>query len=134
MLHFKAKTMNRDLANRVREISGQSPNSCMQCGTCSGVCPMFERVSISPRRVMQASHLGLESLLGRGDMYEVCLSCQACAVRCPRGIELPAVMDALRQLTLRDNEDLLAPEQIPAERLRQVPQMGLVAAFRKLTA
>ena len=134
MLHIQAKTMNRSLASRVREISGQSPNSCMQCGTCSAVCPMFERVSVSPRRVMLASHLGLEPMLGRSGMYEVCLSCQACAVRCPRGIELPAVMDALRQIILRDNIDLLVPEEIPTEQLRQIPQMGLVAAFRKLTA
>ena len=35
----------------------------------------------------------------------VCASCHTCVVRCPRGIDVPRVYEAVRLLTLRQNED-----------------------------
>ena len=63
-----------------------------------------------------------------------CLSCNSCMVRCPRGIEIPNVMDALRQIILRTNTNLIEPTKIDPETLRDAPQMAMVAAFRKLTS
>ncbi len=44
-------------------------------------------------------------------------------------------MEALRQIVLRDtNEDKVNPRQVPVEDLTDMPQMAMVAAFRKLTS
>jgi heterodisulfide reductase subunit C len=65
---------------------------------------------------------------------EYCASCHACQVRCPRGIEVPKVFEAVRLLTLRKNEDFIKLRDIPKNTLEEAPQIALVSSFRKLTA
>ena len=55
-------------------------------------------------------------------------------VRCPRGIDVPRVFEAVRQITLRQNVDLINPQEIPKETMAEAPQIAFVSAFRKLTA
>ena len=47
--------------------------------------------------------------------------------------KIPKVVEALRQLTLRAGENFLAPEEIPKERLKEMPQAAIVAGLRKFT-
>ncbi len=37
---------------KVAEISGENPGKCMQCGTCSSVCPMVESMDVTVRQTM----------------------------------------------------------------------------------
>jgi len=134
MISITARDMSGDLSAKVREISGSNPGSCIQCGTCSSVCPMDREEYIIPRRIMLATHLGLAETLRNDTYFEMCLSCASCAVRCPRGIDIPAVMDSLRQLILRENRDLIDVGGLDKQTVAEAPQMALVAAFRKLTA
>jgi heterodisulfide reductase subunit C len=43
-------------------------------------------------------------------------------------------MEALRQQVLRRNKNYIEPSVLPAERIGELPQIALVAAFRKLTS
>ncbi len=67
-------------------------------------------------------------------MYWVCASCQNCGVICPRGIDLPRVMEALRLVTLRKNINYIEPSEIALEAFGEYPQIAFVAAFRKSTS
>lgn len=133
-LTIDKRTTSWQLADKVREISGENINACMQCGTCSAVCPMFEQTGSPPRLVLALAQLGLEERLADERIYSACASCLYCGVRCPRGIDVPRVMEALRQITLRTNVDLVNPGRIPREDMHELPTIALVAAFRKLTA
>ncbi len=133
-LTINDSTTSWQLADKIREISGENINTCMQCGTCSAVCPMFQQSGSPPRLVMALAQLGLEDQLADQRIYKVCASCLYCGVRCPRGIDVPRVMEALRQITLRQNIDMIHPAQIPEADMRELPTIALVAAFRKLTA
>jgi hypothetical protein len=42
-------------------------------------------------------------------------------------------VEALRLLTLRAGENFLAPEAIPKDRLKEMPQAAVVAGLRKFT-
>jgi len=55
-------------------------------------------------------------------------------VRCPRDIDVPKVYEAVRQLTLRQNVDLIKPQDIPDETKEEAPQIAFVSTFRKLTS
>jgi heterodisulfide reductase subunit C len=52
-------------------------------------------------------------------------------VRCPKGIDLAKVMEAVRQLLLRKRLDRVDGNAIPEETLREVPQIALISCLRK---
>ena len=61
-----------------------------------------------------------------------CLSCFACVERCPRDVKPGRLIDAARQLVVRQKEqDYLSPNEIPALLDENVPQQLLVSAFRR---
>ena len=73
---------------------------CFQCGICSGSCPTVEHMEHGPRRIMQMVRLGLaDTVLRSRDMW-MCVSCYTCSSRCPQGVKVAEVMNALRNLTL----------------------------------
>ncbi len=133
-IRISSRTLDPAIAEKIREISGENISICMQCGTCGAVCPMFEQAGAPPRQMVQLAQLGLLDELMARKSHEVCAACHHCQVRCPRGLDLPKVMEALRLIRLRENEDYVTIADIPAEDIDEMPQMALVAAFRKLTA
>ena len=74
-----------------------------------------------------------ESLLSVNTPW-VCASCHTCEVRCPRGIDIPRVMESLRQVILRQNENHIQPCEVDKEKFDELPQIALVSTFRKHTA
>ena len=132
-IKVSVKTVQGPLCAKVKEISGQDPNMCFQCGLCAGSCPMTGEMEIFTRKVMHMLQLGMADAVITQKMAYLCASCHTCEVRCPRGIDIPKVVEALRQLTLRAGENYLAPEDIPRERIREMPQAAVVAGLRKFT-
>lgn len=124
-----------DQAHRkVAEVSGVNAGRCMQCGTCSSVCPMIEAMDVTVRQTMLLLQHGQVEKLAESKTGSVCASCHNCEVRCPRGIEIPRLMEAIRLVKLRNNEDLVDPRAIPKEKLAELPPIAMVAGFRELTS
>lgn len=119
---------------KIKTLSGEDVKKCMQCGTCTAACPMAEEMDFFPRKVMHLSQFGLLELMQDINTYWKCASCHSCSVRCPRGIDIAKVMEALRQLVLRTNTNYIEPSQMSAEQIKEVPQIAMVAGFRKLTS
>jgi heterodisulfide reductase subunit C len=128
------KAVNKDFIRKIIELSGQNPFLCMQCGICTGACPMASSMDSFPRKVIRMIQLGLEERLKDLDMQWVCASCESCTVICPRGIEVSRVIEALRLIKLRRNVDHIHPLQLQREVLKEFPQIALIAAFRKMTS
>lgn len=84
----------------VEERSGQKVRSCYQCGNCSAACPASYAMDYTPRRAMRAVQLGQLDDVLRSSAIWICLGCQTCVVRCPRGLEPAKVMDTLRQMAI----------------------------------
>ncbi len=130
---ISAKTLRGPLTRKILEISGQDPNLCFQCGLCAGSCPMTGEMEVYTRKMMHMLQLGLADSMTAQKMAYLCASCHTCEVRCPRGIEIPKVVEALRLVTLRKGENFIAPEAIDKDKLKQMPQAALVAGLRKFT-
>ncbi len=95
---------------------------------------MSEHMEFSVRKVMHLAKLGLVEILDKLNSCWSCASCHTCTVRCPREIDIARVMDALRQMTLRTNQNYIEPSQVSKEALKEYPQIAMVAGFRKLTS
>ena len=132
-IKISQKTMKKDLLNKLEELSGQNVHQCFQCGTCAGSCPMGHYMEALPRKIMHMAQLGMMEEIEDVNTCWVCASCHACNVRCPRGVDLPRVMEAIRLMTLRKNRNFIEPSQLPGETIKECPQIALVAGFRKMT-
>jgi heterodisulfide reductase subunit C len=133
-VEISEKTIKKDFIRKVEELSGQDIHKCFQCGTCGGACPMSENMDMVPRKVMRMLQLGLEDEVDDANTCWTCASCHNCSVNCPRGIDLARVMEAIRLLTLRKNENHVEPSKMSKDTLKDAPQIALVSCFRKMTS
>ncbi len=94
---------------------------------------MTEEMDYLPSKVIRMVQLGLEEALDSKTIW-VCTTCFNCEVRCPRGIDVANVMEALRQLVLRKKYDRVTFDLLSVELLRELPQVAIISCLRKLTA
>ncbi len=133
-INISSRTLQSDFVNKVAEISGQDLLSCNQCGKCSAGCPMCFAMDWLPNQVIRLAQLGLEEDIAASKTVWLCAACLTCSVRCPRGVDLGRVMEAIRLITLRKNIDYVRAARIPKETVKELPQIALVSGFRKHTA
>lgn len=91
------------LLTDVNKRSGANVLECYQCGKCVSTCPVSNFMDFPPREIMQMVKLGLKEQVYLANSTWFCLTCSACSGRCPREIEIPAVMEAIRHLALEEN-------------------------------
>lgn len=129
-----SKRLYGDFAKKVKEISREDILSCYQCGMCSAGCPIGFAMDLLPNQIIQLVQLGLEEDIAKSKTIWLCASCLTCSIRCPRGLDLAKVMEALRLISLRKNIDYARPTEILPDALAELPQIVLVSSFRKHTA
>lgn len=119
-------------AELIQEISGVNPLKCMKCGKCSASCPSFDEMDIKPHQfVSYVIADDVESLANSVSAWK-CLSCFACVERCPRNVKPGKLIDAARQILIRQRgQEGLSPDEIPALLDDETPQQLLMSAFRK---
>jgi heterodisulfide reductase subunit C len=89
---------------------GQNLFACIQCGTCSGTCPVSHYMDYTPRRIIAMVRKGFEDeVLGSSTIW-LCASCYQCAVDCPKQIKLTDIMYALKQKAIARG---LYPKKFP---------------------
>ena len=133
-LPISEQSLSLKSIEEINTLSGESVKICMQCATCTGMCPMAQEMDFSPRKVMHFAQFGLIDRLLEINTFWKCASCHACSVKCPRGIDITKVMEALRQQTLRKSKNHIEPSQMSKEAIAEMPQIALVAGFRKFTS
>ena len=123
--------MNKQ-AELIKEISGVNPLKCMKCGKCSASCPSYNEMDIKPHQfVSYVINEDIEALTASKSLYK-CLSCFACLERCPRNDKPGKLIDAARQVVIRQRgQEYLSPDEIPALLDEEIPQQLLMSAFRK---
>ena len=122
----------KNQADRMKEISGVNPLKCMKCGKCSATCPAFNEMDIKPHQFVSYVLNGDIDALANSKSLWKCLSCFACIERCPRDVQPGRLIDAARQLVIRQKGQTgLAPEEIPELLDEDLPQQLLMSAFRR---
>lgn len=111
ILEKKEKELRDAFLLQVSNIpGGESIKKCIQCGTCTGSCPVSYTMDITPREVIALFRAGdIESILSSRTIW-ICASCYACTVRCPQGVQLTDILYSLKRLAL---EKKIFPKRFP---------------------
>jgi len=84
-------------AEIMAQPGGEALRDCIQCGTCSGACPVAVHMDLTPRRIIALTRAGLEADVMASSTPWLCASCYECQVRCPREIKVTDVMYLLKR-------------------------------------
>lgn len=76
---------------------------CIQCGRCTGGCPVTVRTDLNVRRFVYdtVDEDQLEELSEKHEIWD-CTTCNTCAVRCPKGLDPFEVLIGLRSLQVEE--------------------------------
>jgi heterodisulfide reductase subunit C2 len=138
VITIKRTNRGQGLTDAVKKRSGVDLSLCFQCKKCSSGCPVGRLTQSRPSEIMRALHLGPGDELLNSELLWTCASCGTCSARCPMGIDVAAVMDALRTLALEKGAS--QPEgDVPlfnraflktVETFGRTYEMGLIAAYK----
>ena len=122
----------KNLTQEVVRISGSNPKKCMKCGKCSGSCPAYDEMDFHPHQFVSMINNGNVAPLMASESVYRCLTCFACAERCPRGVEPAKLIEAVRLLQIREKgKNRMNAEDVATILDEDIPQQALVSAFRK---
>jgi len=122
--------LNDRLIDELEELCDENIFGCYQCGTCAAGCPFVKEMDLTPDEVLRYVILDKKEVLNSKTIW-LCSSCYACAERCPRDLNITKIMEALRQIILRNNIDETEITCISKEDMNAIPQMAFVSLFRK---
>jgi len=71
--------------------------ACMQCGTCTTVCPVNNISSYSPRKILRSISTDSATIEEVDEKVWDCITCNTCVEYCPRGIEIVDLTKAIRE-------------------------------------
>ncbi len=94
--------------------AGRLIKHCIQCGTCSASCPTAYAMDYTPRQVWRLLQLGFVEEVLNSQTFWLCTVCDACQVRCRRGIDIKDAMVALKEWAVQEN--VRVPERLGALR------------------
>lgn len=119
---------------RLERISGEDVKKCYQCGNCSAGCPVSYAMELPPTKLMRYLQLGrMEDVQNANSMW-LCVGCLQCYSRCPKGVSVAAILEGLRQNSLRKGTDRTEVGELPFPFLKKAPQQAIVCGFRKFVS
>jgi Fe-S oxidoreductase/predicted DNA-binding transcriptional regulator YafY len=90
-------------------IDGERIKTCLQCASCSGICPLGGMMEFHPRMIIAAMRAGMFEEVIKDDSVWMCVSCYACTQVCPQQIPVT------RGLMTRTKEELVLANNVPSE-------------------
>ena len=92
--------LDRNFAKEIKKYGGKDVMTCLQCGNCTGVCPISLKIDYKTRSIIKYCQFGLKSYT-LGTRW-VCATCYRCYEHCPADINPAEVMIALRHIAVRE--------------------------------
>jgi len=110
MTHSEAE-LRQVFLKQVEAIpAGERIKRCIQCGTCTGSCPVSYAMDISPRQLIALFRAGEMEAIMKSRTIWICASCYACSTRCPSGIKITDIIYALKRTAMEKQKKSQAPQ------------------------
>ena len=133
-INISRDKVKNSFVKKVEELSDQNLLVCYQCGKCSAGCPAVSEMDILPNQIIRFAQLGLEDELLQSRAIWECATCLTCNSRCPKGINIAEVIEALRLILLRKRKDHLKVEKLSDVEREEVPPIAIISSMRKFTS
>ena len=99
-IRIKKGKIAKNILPAVEELASVDLSECYQCKKCSCGCPVSGHTESPPAEIIRRLQLGAGDEILNSDIIWTCSSCETCFARCPMGIDMAAVIDALRVLAV----------------------------------
>lgn len=93
------------LKQQLEKVTGNNYACCYQCGKCTAGCPAGGFMDNPPARIMRMVQAGYVDDAMKSDSLWYCIGCMTCTSRCPQNLEIAGTMDALREMSLKNDTD-----------------------------
>lgn len=90
--------------------SGVDIFACYQCEKCTNGCPATFAMDVMPHALIRMMQAGLASEVEDAVTPWVCASCETCVTRCPNEVDIPRLMDFLKQEAVKKGIEPKVPE------------------------
>jgi Fe-S oxidoreductase len=97
-MEIELLTPSKETTDIILEEGGDALKSCFQCGLCTGICPWNKLTAFSLRKLIHKSQLGMVDF--EDEEVWRCVACNACVQRCPRDVQVPVLMRAIRRVIM----------------------------------
>jgi len=131
-MELTRQRVHNEFAKKVEWISGQNLFACYQCGNCTAGCPVAFAMEIGPHEIIRYILLGLEEEALQFNTFWLCASCLQCTSRCPKGIDVARVMDALRLVVLKGKKGYIQIPEFQEGFSEKVPEIAFASWSRNL--
>lgn len=85
------------------EPGGEAIWDCLQCGTCSAICPVSVYMDRTPRRLIGLIRGGFRDEVLSSLSIWICTSCYACSVECPEKIRITDIMYIAKRMAIKES-------------------------------
>lgn len=141
MLRLTGAAAEKEFLDQVALRSGQNLLECLQCGKCTGGCPIASEKVSGPRQLIAQILSGMSDDALNNPTWWYCVSCGTCMSRCPVEINMYRVATALCELA---EERSIAPSEPDihlfeklflksVERYGRVKELRTVATYNFVT-
>ena len=72
-------------------------NKCMHCGNCTAICPLSEKDTTFPRKLIKYAQMGMKDKILQSPEPWLCYYCGDCSDNCPRGADPGEFMMVMRR-------------------------------------
>jgi heterodisulfide reductase subunit C len=98
------QAMDLNFLDEVYSIpGGEKIKDCIQCGTCSGSCPVSWAMEETPRKIFAMVRAGMRDKVLDSLTIWTCASCYQCMRRCPQKIKITDIMYTLKRMAIKEN-------------------------------
>lgn len=118
--------INRSFLEEVSRRSKQNFQGCFHCLSCAGGCPVVEAMDYNPNQIIRMMQLGMKQKVLESHAIWVCVGCFSCLSQCPYRVDIPTMMDTLREMALEGGVKVAEPDiwAFHREFLNQVSKRG----------
>jgi heterodisulfide reductase subunit C len=111
-----SRDIDPEFINQIVEAGADRIRTCIQCGTCTAVCPSGRRTAFRTRQLMRKAILGLKDEVLSSPNLWLCTTCYTCLERCPREIKTTDAILVMRNIAVREGY-MLPPHRSISKKL-----------------
>lgn len=89
-----------DFVSQIIRYGGHDVQTCLQCGNCTGVCPVSLKTPYKTRNLIKLCQYGYKKIFF--SIPWICAGCHRCYEHCPADIDPAEVFVAIRHIQVRE--------------------------------